>query len=97
MWPVSVQCPVPSPLGKNWGLVWAEGRDEGGGVEVELVVDLASGAKVTSGKREKDEEKKNSQDPPREVQHSCHDPSSCRQQKKTERKKIGEICFSLCS
>lgn len=50
---------TPPPLGKNWGFVWAEGRDEGGGgIEVELVVDLASGPRSRLGKREKEEGKK---------------------------------------
>lgn len=33
--------PGTIPLGKNWGFVWAEGRDERG-IEFELAVDLAS-------------------------------------------------------
>lgn len=83
------------PLGKNWGvclgLKGGEGGDRGwvgGGFSI--------GAKVTSGKREKEDEKKNSQDPLLEVQHSCHKTSGCSQQK-NERKKRGEICISLCS
>lgn len=57
MWPVSVQWLVPSPLGKNWGFVWAEGRDEGG-IEVGLVVDLASGPRSRLGKERNTTRKK---------------------------------------
>ena len=39
------------PVGKNWGFVWAGGKDEGG-IEVSLV-DLASGPRSCLGKERK--------------------------------------------
>lgn len=54
MWPVTVQCLTPPPQWGQWGFVW----DEGCGVEVESMADLALGPRSRLGKREKEEKKK---------------------------------------
>lgn len=74
------------PLGKSGGHVWAEGGDEGG-IDVRLVVDLASVQGHAWEKSERRRRGKKSQDPLWEVLHSCHNPSSCSQKKEKKKEK----------
>lgn len=89
--------PPPPRLGKNWGFVWAEGRDEGG-IEAGLVVDLASGPRSCLGKeRKKEKEGKNAGRIPCERFSTAATNRRAAVNKKLKERKGGEICISLCS